>query len=383
MEALLDDPTITSAEKLYVKAKSANLKVTRKQVADFWRKQSSVQIVRGRPASTEQKKINCWTGNIGCVQIDLMDISKYKGFNGQKTFLFNAVDIHSRRAWSFPIANKRPDTILPHMQKVVADYRSTCPDCLITVSSDDGNEWRGSMDAWLRREGIERIETTHKQSMAIVERFNQTLWKNLNLSYFSKNQFRFVGDLPRLIRAYNEDYVHSGIKQKPIEVWNKVRLPSHALVPEFDLTKPDGDAPLQEAVKIGDRVRRQTNRKIFDKPSASTRYSQEIYEVVGRKHNRYVLKNVANGDTLDSAYLARELSIANEPAPARIRAEPRERLIRQNRVRRLNRREPAFNDREHQVNDRGVVKTKKRLVAVGKRRSKAPVRFRGDGIDFF
>lgn len=361
----LIDPTVTSFEKLYKKVKDAKLKVKRKDVQDFWRSQSSVEVVRGKPASFESKKIKCWTGTIGCIQIDLMDISKYKGFNNQKTFLFNAVDIFSRRAWSAPISNKKPGTILPYVKQVVNDVRKMCPKCLITIYSDDGSEWKGVVSSWLKSEGIERVITLFKQNMAIVERFNKTLWQNFNIAFFAKNKFRFIDDLPSILKAYNETNKHAGIKQKPMDVWKDKKLPNHALEPEFDLTKPAGQDQPPSPIKIGDRVRRQTNRKTFDKASASTRFSQEIYEVVERQFNRFVLKNVSNGEILKTTYLPRELSITS--SQVQVPQEPKKKLERESRVARRTAKEPAF---------KGVQPKPKSEV----REVRKPVRFRKEVV---
>jgi hypothetical protein len=325
-----------------------------------------------------------------------MDISKYKGFNNQKTFLFNAVDIFSRRAWSIPVSNKKPATILPHLKMIVQEMKKTCPSCLIAIFTDDGSEWKGVVSKWLKSEGIERVATLHKQNMAIVERFNKTLWQNFNIAFFAKNKFRILDDLPRILKAYNEENKHAGIKQKPMDVWKDKKLPSHALVPEFDLTKPRGEDLPKSAVKIGDRVRRQTNRKTFDKASASTLFSQEIYEVVDKEFNRFVLKNISTGEILKTKYLPRELSLTTNQDV--VSQAPKKKLEKESRVARLNAKEPAFKGVQPKPKDAvRIVKKPQRFQiekdsapqneavkkVMSKRIIKKPVRFRGDGIVFY
>lgn len=369
LQAIADRPTVTSAEKLWQNSKHLGLK--KKTVTDFWRNQSSVQVVRGQPISKSYQSIKCWTGNIGCCQIDLMDISKYKGHNNNKTFLFNCVDIFSRYAWSFPVANKRPATILPHLKKVVRDYRKQCSDCIITIHSDDGSEWKGVFDKYLKAQGIRRVQTLHKQNQAIIERFNQTLWSFFNISFFSKNNFRFIDHLSAIIDSYNSDR-HSTIKQSPRDVFTEKKLPIQAHDVEFDLTtklkKSDDD------IKIGSLVRRQINRATFDKGSASAKFSKQVYKVVEKKFNRYVIQNVETGDNLATHYLPRELSYTSH-----VTAVPNQRrervLTHKNKVARRNASEPSFKLDEGE---------RRRLQPkTSRRQAKKPARFRGDGIVFY
>lgn len=370
LQLLAQQKTVSSAEKLWKKAKENNLGLTKKQVTDYWKSRSTTQVIRGTPVSTESKPIRCWTGTLGCCQIDLMDISRYSHHNRQFKFLLNCVDVHSRYAWSFPVKNKQPSSIVGHLSKVIKDYKETCNKCLITIYSDDGNEWKGAVDKLLKKHQIKRVATTHKQNMAIVERFHQTLWKTLNISYFAENDFSFVDDIPELLKEYN-NFTHSTLKTTPSKVFHSHLLPAHAMIPEFDLTKP---AESKEPLKKGDLVRKIESRKTFDKPSTSLKFSQAVYKVIDKEFNRYVLENVDNGNRLETKYLARELQKTKDTT-AIPKQQRRQALQKQAIVTRRNKKEPSNKLDEGE---------RRRLQPAQSRRSASkPIRFRGDGIIFF
>jgi len=391
LQQLASEPLITSAIKLWTRAKEENLGLRKKQVVDFWKNRASTQIVRGQPASTQSIPIRYAFGSIGGCQIDLMDISKYSGYNKRKKFLLNGVDITSRYAWSFPIANKKPVTILPHIKKIVSDYRNACEDCQITFYADDGREFMGSVTTYLKKESIPIVRTQKKQNQALVERFNQTLWKILNISYFANDNFRFVDEIPKLVEGYNKQK-HSHTRVLPLSVFQNKAVPQPKARPKVEDNRE---------VKIGDYVRRQVNRSVFDKGSASVRFSSDVYQVVDKVFNRFKLKNVDTGDMLKDTYLARELSFTSAPKSSSTRN--RSELTTDNRVQRRNQREPSRLLEDEKVRLKPRTSKRKTVLPIalrefdtiqkrvykkrGEERSKRairkPVRFRGEGIRFY
>lgn len=330
MENLVNNLSITSFSAFWKEAK--NLGVSRKEAEAFWKGQDNVEVLRGRPISTKNLKIGCKYGVPGCLYIDLMDVTKYSGYNNKVTFLFNVIDAYSRYAWSFPIKNKRPASIVDHMASVISQFKKQHPKNLIVMYADDGNEFKGSVNLLLKKHNIPIFRTTHKQNQALIERFNQTLWKIINFHFFSKNQFRFLDQLPAIINSYNSR-VHTSTGLRPDEVFLKGKLSIEG-IPVFDLTKEEEDL-----VKEGDKVRVATERAVFDKGSTSMKWSPHVYEIVGRQGNRYSVRNVSNGNLLDRKYLLREMTRA---VGKDIENKPRERLLKENKVKRTIRREPAF-----------------------------------------
>lgn len=373
LDDLLKDPLITSAARLWARVKERHLPIRKKDVNQYWKSRANVEVLRGRPVSTEQIKIHAFTNHIGCIQIDLMDVGRYSGHNGGTKFLLNCIDIYSRYAWSFPVPNKKPATMVPHLRKVIADVKKECKRCLITIFSDDGSEFKGVVNALLASKDIAIIRTTKKQNQAIVERFNQRIWGILNFSYFSKNQFRFVDKLPMIIRNYN-DTRHQTTAQKPDSVFKDDQIPEN--LKWIDVTGSVEPDP----IKPGDQVRVAIHRKQFEKASTALRFSQAVYTVVGKEHNRFILQDSA-GKEVHEGYLLRELMLARAIEAPPIDPAPRKQLNSQVRQRRLQRQEPAFADREHTVDDSGRVSIKPRLAPANiERVRKAPVRYQSSVV---
>ena len=355
LEKLLDDPLITSAARLWARVKELKMPFIKRQVDDFWRGQANVEILRGKPISTTEIKIHAFTNKIGCIQIDLMDVSRYSGYNNRTKFLLNCIDVHSRYAWSFPITNKQPTAIVPHLESVIAEVEQQCPKCLITIFADDGSEFKGAVAKMLEKANISIIRTLKKQNQAIVERFNQRLWGILTFSYFSKDNFKFVDKLPQIISGYNASK-HGTTKKTPNQVFLNDQTPASVKV--IDLNEQ-----VIDPVKVGDKVRVFRSRKQFEKASTSLKFSPEVYTVSGKEHNRYLVEN-SKGEQLDSAFLPRELSLSKA---ASVPVNVRQALNKTVRKRIVQKREPAFSDARHTVDDDGNVFVDPRIAQSGKR----------------
>lgn len=303
--------TVTSFEKLWLKVKEKGLKYKRKEVKEWYQRQMRTEILSGKPIDTNAQKrpFKCHTGGIGCIQIDLMDISKYKGYNRTTTFLLNAVDITSRYGWSFPLKNKKPTTVLPQLKKIVNEVRKYNPRVPISIWSDEGNEFKSVVGSWIKNQGFSHFTSLSKNNQALVERFNQTLWQYFRIS-FILGDYNIVDGLNEILKTYNSS-IHSTTKRKPVEVFQGKASPTYS--PDFVLDKNglrSFNAPTE--IKIGSKVRHLTKREPFAKRSVHETWSPQVYTVVAKVNNRYVLEN-DKGLELKTRYLPRELSYANSP----------------------------------------------------------------------
>lgn len=330
MNKILEDPFITSFVKFWQRIEEEGLDTTKADAKRIWKQQTNVERLRGKPVSTESISIRSAFGTIGSIQIDLMDVGKYSGYNNGTKFLLNCVDIYSRYAWSFPIKNKKPESCVPGLTKVISDCKKACKQCAIVFFADDGNEFKGAVNKLVGKEDIPIIRTTFKQNQGVVERFNQTLWKIFNFSLFSKNKFKFIDVLDGLIESHNKS-VHSTVNGKPTEIFHgKIRSDEDKLI-DIDFTQDD-------ILKPGDRVRVSTSRKQFDKGSTSVKFSAEIFEILEKVHNRYRVQKL-NGQESQRLYLPREMTFAES---AGADDKKREELERKNREDRIMKREKAF-----------------------------------------
>jgi hypothetical protein len=303
LKALYYDPEhgFVSESVLYKKAKERGIKVTVKQVKEFYKNQGVTQLF----APTLTKSFNpivAPTNSVGILQIDLMDISKFFRENDNFKFLLNVVDIFSRYAWSFPIKSKTPDEIEPHLKKVIDDIKSKYPENFIWITCDKGSEFKGSVIKLIKANNIKLFlidphSVTAKTKTGIVERFNQTMWNKIK-RYTASNGLSFIHKIPAFLSNYNTT-VHRTINAKPSEVFSGKIIP----LPRKIQTSI--------SLNIGDKVRIIIKQRDFDKKSFQTKWSEEVYSITEKKGNKYQVAN-SKGEIMGKEYVARELQKVNE-----------------------------------------------------------------------
>lgn len=333
---LLTDPNLglTSQAKFWAEIRKRGIKISRSQANEVFRN-SNEQI--GRPSVSPVIPIKCPFGTVGCLMIDLMDISRYASKNGNHKFLFNAIDIHSRHVWSVPVKNKRPATLLPHLTTVISDVRHEHPKSFISVSTDEGSEFKGSFGQYLKDEDIKHVTTLAKQNMAIIERFHRTLWQMFRNYINVTGKTDFLKSHPNLIHSYNTSKHSSLIDATPAEVYHGKSYPKSVLIP--DITVPARPNANLGGYKVGDLVRVARTVGKFEKRSVTTRFSDDVYEIVSIKGNRFEVKNTKSGHVLKTMYLARELkrSLGNPVQPVQ---QIQDRITRVQRSQRVQAQEP-------------------------------------------
>ena len=143
---------------------------------------------------------------------------------------------------------------------------------------------------------------------------------------------------------------HGGHHQKPIDVYKDKVLP---------LTILDDAKEETDDLAIGDKVRTKIQRKMFDKKSFLTRWSKVVYEIVGKKHNRYYIRGRPN-----KGYLRRDLqkvsTVVQSPEGNSNVEEAVRTVTNQNTMNRRQRREVAIGH-EAELDEEGRPVLKQRL----------------------
>ena len=139
---------------LYLRQKELGHKYSMEQIRKFYNNQEVNQIYKRPPKIKSYNKIVSPFQQIGTIQADLMDVSKLRGHNNMTKYLLNVVDVYSRYAWSFPLTNKKPETILPHIKKVVNDVKKTSEEKIkkFTFTFDNGSEFKGVVSNYLKQQ---------------------------------------------------------------------------------------------------------------------------------------------------------------------------------------------------------------------------------------
>ena len=206
---------LTSFDKLWRKIKKKGLDFTQKEVKAFLGRQKAAQVTKEFKKPKKFTTIRAPEPGTN-LQMDLMFVTpKIKG----KTGFLNVVDVHSRRAFSEPINNKKETTVKKAFKKILAEIEKDGKE-VRHMNSDDGKEF---VSVWrlLQGNGVQ-IHKSRKEEFAknaIVERFNRTM-RNVMKRYEAEYpRTGLIGDWDQLIQNYNDSY-HRTIKAEPMEVWS-------------------------------------------------------------------------------------------------------------------------------------------------------------------
>lgn len=202
------------AAKLRDAARRQGLEVSLKQAQDFVRGQSTAQVFGPAPKSD---------GKVASPQLndrwqaDLMDFKtrtpeKNKGFRAALL----CVDIFSRFAYAEPLEGKTSDEVAAAFQRILQRVRvprtkgKKAAGRPKEVSTDSGNEFKGSFSELLSRLGIAQSWKTSINSLAVVDATTRTLKDIMKKEMTAKNSDSWVDALPKAVQAYNANS-HSGI----------------------------------------------------------------------------------------------------------------------------------------------------------------------------
>jgi hypothetical protein len=355
MESIFQEHNQSFAD-FYDAIKDVGLKVTRRAAKEFYDRQESTEVFR-RNQKPNYIPITCPLG-IGCLQADLLDVSRLSSHNRNVKFLLNVVEVTSRYAWSFPLKNKQAKTVLPGLKQVVEFVRKTHPTRNISLTTDDGGEFKGVVSKYLKEQNIQHYQSTNKHNTSIVERLHINIWNYLKKRSTILATFSIINDVQKYLHKYNVDKTHSTLNTTPASVFINGLLVGNTTVYEPKL-------------KVGDLVRKSNQSGTFSKRSFENRFSNDVYEIRGRVGHRFQLKNIASGHELKTTYLERNLMKVNQPAQHSTQSKRIEKLNHANQVRRRMVQEPAF-----QIG----VREKERIEPRSSQRARAPRRrFEVDG----
>ena len=356
---------ISSVASLVRKAAENDIRLTAKQVKEWYEKQALAQLFEPK---NKKFLFHIYAYDFGYLISDLIDVQKFAKSNKGYKFILVIMDLKSRFAWMFGLKNKMPTQILPHLESVVSYMEQqreelsrlnlrpiTFPIVLIT---DSGSEYKGAVAKYLKNKGIRHVvgnpADNTKRRTANVERLNRTILNKMRRIFALTKSTNWIDYLADIVKNYNDSY-HISIKAKPIDV-----IEGRAKTGE---TRRKNKPPVFEP---GDRVRYELPLGEFDKRGRVLRYSEEVYTVEQKIGNLYLLNN-------QNFYLPDQLKkIAGNEMPIKVN----EAIVQANKAARTNRRarkEVAVGHEAHVVD--GNVQLKERLQpAQAKRAVRAPKR---------
>ena len=287
MEELYIKFAFPSASRFYEILKENGVKATHAQVKEFISKQAVSQIHKPiKDIKSNHKNITATELN-EIWQIDLLDYSKYSQQNKGFHWCLIIVDFFTRKAYAEPVKNKTPPSVLDAFKKII-----TTDNKPKVIYADEGNEWKGSFNEFIKNNNIVKLEDNSKNhhSFAIIDRFSRTI-KTMIAKYMTgNNTTKWVDELPHLIQIYNNSK-HSGIDNiKP----NQAETPKNQeIISNINWTKKVQNSIINNKTndfKIGDTVRVKQKKSGFSKGYSAT-YSKKIYTVIGFDNTNIIKLN--------------------------------------------------------------------------------------------
>lgn len=308
MEELYVSSNYPSATRFYKILKEKGIKATHKQVKDFIKKQSVAQVHHPVQRNRNKEKYIVASSPYEILQIDLLDYQKYSKKNKGFRYILICVDVFTRKAFAEPIKSKTPKQTTDAMIKILSNVKPKM------IESDNGSEWKGSFQELMKEENIIHItnEVGDHNSLGIIDRFSRTIKTEISKYMTGNNTTKWTGILPSLIENYNKT-PHKAIEDiKPNEASSKkYKYEIGTLNYEKGLHNQQVEGEVSNTIKVGDRVRIQRKKNLFDKGYEIT-YSKEIYEVIktdklkaklsnGKTYKKTALMEVGNSKELSKA----------------------------------------------------------------------------------
>jgi transposase InsO family protein len=251
-----DPGTSGGRDRLYGFIREKYSNITRREVAEYLAGDSTHQIHKPLPKRVTTKPI-IPTGAAKIAQIDLIDMSKYSGYNNHVRYVLTYIDCFAKWVAARPMTNKQQPTVV----KALADILDSMPPAWrpSVLQSDNGSEFMSQMNAMLEARDIKHVysQAYNPTSQGIIERFNRTL-KSTIFEYMTENKtYRYIDVLPAIITKLNTTK-HGTTNYKPIELMEAEATPELiAYVRARMLRRSQQNSAVQNPVeyKVGDYVR--------------------------------------------------------------------------------------------------------------------------------
>lgn len=293
-----------SANKLYSAAHAIYAGIPRRVVREFISKVSSFQETRpSKPIRTikpiaAKRPYSHW-------QVDLIDLSMYKGSNNGYTFALTCIDLFTKKAHAKKLLTKSAQRVRDAMQLILNQN----PKKPSIIQSDNGSEFISSeFKALLDENSIKHVTSSSytPSSNGAIERFNKTL-KTMMFRYFTANSTkRWIDIIESLVESYNSSK-HDVTKKIPNEL-DMARLDHEDVDHAKDNIQQKAEKSITRMnygqLSVGDycrvslqtfvEIRKQQFRKGFER-----NWSRELYIVTKRIERKAKGKQIDQVEAVD------------------------------------------------------------------------------------
>jgi len=272
IKKLFYDPTIglIGLDKFYKKLKILDKNIKYKDIKEFYTKQEINQLFK---RETKPKIYNTMYANYpnDIFEIDYIIYDRYE-INHYK-YIFCCIDVYSRYACCVACTNMTIPTIINCLQKVFKNMNTP------RIIKGDQQFARKEIIDFLDKNnvGTQFTSAYELNKNPIVERFNQTLARNINKYRQATKNKKWYEYLDTIVKNYNNTY-HKTIQHTPEKVYSGLEFNEQKII------------KLPNNYKLGDQVRLKMKKKLFDKNDLTT-HSKEVYLIEEIKRNKYKLNN--------------------------------------------------------------------------------------------
>ena len=200
-------------DKLYKKSVELNFNISRRQVAEWLKKQEINQIFRPTKLATKTQPtvLNDIHKQIG---VDLIDFRNKE--NEENRWILTAIDLFSKKAYAQPLPNKTNKAVVSGMKTILDNIDND----ISSIRSDNGSEFISKeFKKLLQDRNIKQVfSLPHTpQSNGQVERFNGIIKRLIRQFLYINNSYDWVKNLQTLVDNYNSSYQET-IKDTPNNV---------------------------------------------------------------------------------------------------------------------------------------------------------------------
>ena len=205
------------------------------------------------------------------IQADLIDVGNLSHVNNGIKFLLTLICCFTKKAWIFPIKNKKSDVVLKAFKSLLQGMNKTPRSILM----DAGGEFT-LVRKWCLENNIRTYLPFSSFHGAYIERFNQSIKNRIYRWMDSNKTERYITQLDSLLQGYNESK-HSSTGISPNVAWNNKS--THLHIRENLQKYYDKFTKKKPKLKIGEAVRIKTLSKSSFTKGYDIQNNQEIFEI--------------------------------------------------------------------------------------------------------
>jgi hypothetical protein len=208
-------------------------------------------------------------------EADLVDMQEFEKKNKGYKYQLTVIDVLSKYAWATPLKNKSGLSLVKAFEKILIESRRKP----FFLRTDQGKEFLNSnFKKLLKKYDIKHFTSKdHVIKCAVVERFNRTLKGRMFKYFTSKGNRVWYNILQDLMDAYNNSK-HKSIKMTPVQAVDTEAKVLFKNIYGVDNWNQLHDKTYDNAIKIGDTVRKKYETGVFDK-GYYPNWSDQLYNV--------------------------------------------------------------------------------------------------------